>query len=627
MTVVRHNHARQLQPPRRVLVLLLCVVAFIAVLGRCPTVTAFRPIGATLFHNCQLPPTPTAPWCRLNGPWQSGARRHECSERTVREARRLLHEIAPISSSPLVCFALSSLDNAQSSAAFSNDNETNHVESPQPMNMETTETSTSPSLAIPGYKLRRLKDMMWVRETLEDLTAAEFACTVETVGADDDDSTGSTTGSARPKRRKRAVDYEKLLTQLNRRIRDMGCESVMENSEAVDVSCVLESDDTGMGSLTYSDAQRTALLQRLFRTRRQLLHVIHGNKIEVAAGSEQLPFAVPLLQIPTLPPLPRMEIPKEEVEDALSPKLYVRDDGTVDWDGALTSAAALRKFGTAVWARINGRESDSVTPTHETMSSTTTTTTTTTNTSGNSHSNASKAVTAKIVETPEIKDARMQLETLSQQLFEMEKDHYKLLNSVISQGQATANIKLALLDSSLRSRIQASAAALETIKVRVSVQTLVYEMERIYTYLVGELGNPALNGYIPLQDRLNVAEFGLLESQVDSFNRQFLDNESVDEDVLAVVFEQLTDFKRRLGIDYYVAGLSFDREAIGRWLGELWGKTKNGLAFYVKGVRLFWNDVVFCLKLINRAAQGYTLKPREVRTIRYVLETTRTGHT
>jgi hypothetical protein len=86
---------------------------------------------------------------------------------------------------------------------------------------------------------------------------------------------------------------------------------------------------------------------------------------------------------------------------------------------------------------------------------------------------------------------------------------------------------------------------------------------------------------------------------------------------LAVVFEQLTDFKRRLGIDYYVAGLSFDREAIGTWLGDLWVKTKKGLTFYVKGVRLFWNDLVFCLRLINRAAQGYTLKPREVRTIRY----------
>jgi LETM1-like protein len=85
-----------------------------------------------------------------------------------------------------------------------------------------------------------------------------------------------------------------------------------------------------------------------------------------------------------------------------------------------------------------------------------------------------------------------------------------------------------------------------------------------------------------------------------------------------VVYDQLTDFKTRLGIDYYVTGLSFDQETIRRFLGELLDKTKKGLAFYVKGVRLFWNDIVFCLRLFNRAAQGYTLKPREVRTLRYV---------
>jgi hypothetical protein len=343
--------------------------------------------------------------------------------------------------------------------------------------------------------------------------------------------------------------------------------------------------------------------------------------------------SIPAFLQKNLPSLPRMEIPKEDVggEDALSPKLYVRDDGTVDWDGALTSGAALRKFGTAVWARINGRETDSMEDhDNENMINNNNDGNITNNSTAISirnmnqrndtlqlHGTSSKPVTAKIVETKEIIEARESLMVLREELSTMERDHYKLLNSVISQGQATANVKLATLAPKIRGEIQASAVALENMKVRVSFQTLLYELERIYTYLMGELGNPSLNGYIPLQDRLNVAEFGLLESQVDAFNRQFMENDTVDEDVLAVVFEQLTDFKRRLGIDYYVAGLSFDREAIGTWLGDLWVKTKKGLTFYVKGVRLFWNDLVFCLRLINRAAQGYTLKPREVRTIRY----------
>jgi hypothetical protein len=91
----------------------------------------------------------------------------------------------------------------------------------------------------------------------------------------------------------------------------------------------------------------------------------------------------------------------------------------------------------------------------------------------------------------------------------------------------------------------------------------------------------------------------------------------LDGDVLAVVSDQLVDFKRRLGIDYILNdGITFDSEALQIWLKDIWFKTKKGFVFYVKGTRLFIDDIVFCLNLIGRALQGYTLKPREVRTLR-----------
>ena len=113
-----------------------------------------------------------------------------------------------------------------------------------------------------------------------------------------------------------------------------------------------------------------------------------------------------------------------------------------------------------------------------------------------------------------------------------------------------------------------------------------------------------------------MAEFGLLESQLDNFHHQIELSETLDSDVLSVVADQVVDFKRRLGIDYYVTGLTWDSEAIQVWLGDIWVKTKDGFAFYVKGTQLFIDDVVFCSSLILRALQGYTLKPREVRTLR-----------
>jgi len=468
------------------------------------------------------------------------------------------------------------------------------------------------SVLANSSRLRRLKDVMWVREAREDLTAAEFACSVEAI--EQDAAVGR--GSARSGRRKRAVDYEKLLTQLNNRVREMGCDG--QPRKDTPFACAL-TPGKGMGSIAYTDRQREALLERILRTRQMLIEVMRGHELY---DEEDLPPPFLQLELPEL----RVEIPKENDPTSPGPKLYVRDDGTVDWDGALQDREALRKFGTAVWARINGRDPESLNEDDDDdddddaaeggSAPTKTGKESGAGTHAQRHS-APRVVTAKIEETTEIKQAREELNTLSKKLQEMERSHVALLNSAISAGQAVANVNLASLQPAQRIRIIESAEALEKMKEQVSFHTLIYELERIYSYLIGELGNPALTGYIPLQDRLNVAEFGLLESQIESFNRQISEGDSVDADVLAVVMEQLTDFKRRLGIDYYVTGVSFDGDGIRRWLGELLEKTKKGLAFYVKGVRLFWNDIIFCLSLINRAAQGYTLKPREVRFLRY----------
>ena len=436
-------------------------------------------------------------------------------------------------------------------------------------------------------RLRRLKDLVWVREALEDLTAAEFACAVESGSIPEEEKAKN--------RRKRAVDYEKLLNQLNRRINDLGCDFASEAVRDASFVCALTPGKGSAGEV-YSDEERQTLLERLIRTRKNLIEVIQGY--EITLDEQEVPFELEL-KLPEL----RVEIPREKDDptstSSSGPKLYVREDGTVDWDGALQDQAALRSFGSAVWARINGREPESVDEAD-----------------GDSSHGKKPAVMVQIVETLEIKEAREKMISLREELVHKEAQHTALLNSAISAGQAVAQVNMASLDPVLRNKIMSSADDLEKSGEALSFQTLVYELERIYSYLSGELGNPTTTGYISLQDRLNIAEFGLLESQVESFRRQLDQEEVIDRDVLAVVSEQMNDFKRRLGIDYLITGLSFDSETIMRWLAKLWETTKKTLAFYGKGCRLFWNDIVFTLSLITRAAQGYTLKPREVRTIR-----------
>lgn len=314
----------------------------------------------------------------------------------------------------------------------------------------------------------------------------------------------------------------------------------------------------------------------------------------------------------------RVDIPKEDDSaKTLGPKLYVRDDGTVDWDGALQDRAALRKFGGAVWARINGQDPVQLSEDEEEEdgSQTKPRGVSKVEQTGGGHSQK-PAVTAKIEDTPAIREARDELNRLQELLKEQSKNHALLLRSQLSEGQAVANVRLASLDPAGRTKIRLSAESLSTLEQQVAYQGLVYELERIYTYLATELGNPSAKGYVPLQDRLNVAEYGLLEGQVENCSRELNTKGSLDEDIVAVIGEQMSDFKRRLGIDYYVTGLTYDKEAVLAWLSDVAGQTKSGLMFYVKGCRLFWNDLVYCSSLIARAAQGYTLKPREVRTIR-----------
>ena len=64
---------------------------------------------------------------------------------------------------------------------------------------DTNSIATAKKIESTVTRLRRLKDLVWVREALEDLTAAEFACSVEAHEAEGE------TDETVQKKRKRAV--------------------------------------------------------------------------------------------------------------------------------------------------------------------------------------------------------------------------------------------------------------------------------------------------------------------------------------------------------------------------------------------------------------------------------------
>lgn len=157
--------------------------------------------------------------------------------------------------------------------------------------------------------------------------------------------------------------------------------------------------------------------RRLLKTRENLVEVLQGHILEDQGGEAQF------LQMPEIPEL-RVDVGGES--STSGPMLYVRDDGTVDWEGALQDRAALRKFGSAVWARINGQTPDELD--EEEARDDNASQRAAGATAGTEHQ-SKPAVTAKIEETAAIKEAREELNRLSSELKDMEKAHTALLAS------------------------------------------------------------------------------------------------------------------------------------------------------------------------------------------------------
>jgi len=90
----------------------------------------------------------------------------------------------------------------------------------------------------------------------------------------------------------------------------------------------------------------------------------------------------------------------------------------------------------------------------------------------------------------------------------------------------------------------------------------------------------------------------------------------LDEDELRVVASEVQDLKSRLGlIEDATGGPKLDWSLVNTYVQDSIGKIRNGISFYVTGAKLLTSDLQYAWWLISRAAQGYTLKPREVRTL------------
>ena len=321
------------------------------------------------------------------------------------------------------------------------------------------------------------------------------------------------------------------------------------------------------------------------------------------------------------------------LKDIPSINIVVRDDGTVDWDEALASSREVARFGAELWERINGKEVEEGIPTINEI--------------------FGQAEAKNIQETESTKRLRMAVDQTTSNL-------NVLLDSQVSMKQRLWEARdngLVISQDDLNSMRLLDTRSKDLQKL-LTLTKLDLDVERICIYLQDDIESSV----DPVDQRLLVAEVNLIERQlaaivgniqlsdrVDLLMKSVFEGEYdkiydnsntsniaftasvtpkakiapsssallslIDDDELALVEGEVNDLKMRLGIDTN-AGKAVDWGSLGVLIQENVAKIKEGLAFWSDGTKMLISDVQYAWKLLIKAAGGYTLKAREVNTVR-----------
>lgn len=270
---------------------------------------------------------------------------------------------------------------------------------------------------------------------------------------------------------------------------------------------------------------------------------------------------------------------------------FVRNDGTIDVDGLRGFVRGILDSIGMTWMRLNGR----VAPMPPT--------------SGNDPSVTVASISSQMTSPrDEEREFRLREEigNLEKQLFDSSKKRENALRREDQLGKLMRAKEIRLMDDGV-------CALRRTLAVRV----LQLELEKIFVGVTDEIDAAEFESI--LDQRVLVVEFGDLDERLATLDL-FVEQEEpllIEDDTVGELAADIQDLKMRLGLDaplYSTATLNWDQ--VRQFLASSSKKTRDGLEFYSRGMRLFAGDVRFALQLVRRTMTGYTPSGREVRTLR-----------
>lgn len=467
---------------------------------------------------------------------------------------------------------------------------------------------TAPVAPSMSDRIQRVKDISFQKEVLRDVTAAEFAMVV--VG-------NSQSGTS--------IDYEKLIDNLGSQLEMLDTRMKVgggTTGNVADIETLLQRVTTtkdGLEKFVLSQEYKTRVKEaedakasdEMKRREDWTIGMPEDatsadDAVEEAGAKPQIQSTNskdPTSQLIAAASEDAGKAQKEEIIKELedvkqSLSVILREDGTVDWDEALSTGRQVGKLGTELWERLNGKEETEEIPNLTELM-------------GQS--------TVKEVETESIKEKRAVVQEGNTQLDAVLAERDDLLQTLRAARTSGDVGGKEVAPADLQTLRQLDLKAKDLSK-KIKLFSLDFDMERICEYLTQELES----SLEPNDQKLFVAEAALLDKQISSLFALIPDpslgenTALVDDDELSLIYNEVADLKYRLGLE--ANSLQIDWGSIGVLLSETGSKVKMGLSFYGEGTRMLVSDVQYAWRLLVKATTGTTLKAREVNVVRRTLK-------
>eukprot|EP00913_Durusdinium_trenchii_P032859 g30762.t1 len=275
--------------------------------------------------------------------------------------------------------------------------------------------------------------------------------------------------------------------------------------------------------------------------------------------------------------------------------LYIREDQTVDLDGALNEARKVAKFSGDLWERLNGQ----------------------------GHGRSKDASRGESQKTREKREAMELARGQLQKAEEKRKAFVAQAAGELNQAPDEARTQDYLWQ--LRSEWRSCEQSCRDARSLLVLRSIEWSLQRSAEELEKDLQQTSMADWAVAgpQQKMQVAELALIEKQAASYQEKAA--EHLEE--LEVLEMDCTKFATRLGLKVQEESHDFN-SSVRRVMSQMqraMERTKSGLEFYTNGVQLLWQDardanefrdVQYAWRLVSKAAfSNYTLKAWEVRTM------------